>query len=600
VRAAGGSVVSIAEYPEGPPNYIFPMAPPQFASAWNGGAFSGLMYRGLFGGEGATINWKLSLARPPRYENGGRKVVVTLKPWRWSDGEHVTGQDVQFFMNLYKVEERRLASYSPGTIPDDLRSVTARGETFTFLLTKAYGSAWFTYTQLGEITPFPLAWDVTRLGAPPGSGGCASASWSSVVVRTTKGVIEPVSAAARACAAVFDFLSRESGWDPANPKASSGASAAFATNPLWQVVDGAWHLTAFSPDGFVAMKPNRSYSGPIKPTISEFDEVPFTSDPAEFNALAAGKLSIGYLPATDVTAGTTNPTHAGPNNPRLAGMYNADPWYGFGFAFLYYNFNSVGDGGEAGHLFRQLYIRQAMELLNDQPLYIRKLYRGYGVPTTGPIPLLPRNPYASAYERRNPYPYDPARAVGLLRAHGWHVIPNGTSVCADGAKCGVPAGTKLDLALIYVAGSQVWGETMAAMGASLEQAGIHVREQPLAFNTILGEIRPCSGSHCTWDIAGPGGWGYGPYPSGEQLFETGAQFNDGSYSDPIADRLIRRTLTTSGGFTAYENYIAQQLPFLWAPWTIAGGGLFFEVKKNITGVHISPYFSFAPETWRIR
>jgi peptide/nickel transport system substrate-binding protein len=602
VAAAGSTVVSMAEL--APPNYIFPMAPLQFANGWNSTGFQALMYRPLFWygrGAGVGTNWKLSLGLPPRFEDGGTRVVVTVKPWRWSDGERVTGQDVQFFMNLYKVEKQNFAGYTPGTMPDNLRSVSARGDTVTFVLRKRYGSAWFTDNQLGEITPFPLAWDVTRLGAAPGSGGCAEASWSSIVLRTTKAGVEPVSAAARACAAVFEFLSRESGWDPAHPKASSGASVSFATNPLWQVVDGPWHLTSFRSDGFVAMKPNPSYSGPVKPTISEFDELPFTSDAAEFNGLSGGKVSIGYLPANNVPGSTDNPTRAGPNNPRLAGAYNMIPWSGFGIGYLNYNFNSVGDGGEAGHLFRQLYFRQAMQLLIDQPLYFRKLYKGYGVPGTGPVPLIPANPYTSAYERKNPYPYNPARALGLLRAHGWHVVPNGSSVCDDAARCGVPAGTKPDLTLAYASGSQVTDEEMAAMAASWAQAGVHVRVQPVALNTLIGQIVPaCSGSHCTWEIVSPGGIIYGtPYPSGEGTFNTGGPFNVGSYSDPTADRLIRRTLTTNGGFTAYENYIAQQLPFMWMPWALGNGNSMYEVQKNLSGVYVSPFYTFTPEAWRV-
>ena len=37
--------------------------------------------------------------------------------------------------------------------------------------------------------------------------------------------------------------------------------------------------------------PNKSYSGPVKPTLSEFKEVPFTTEAAEYNVLRSGNGS---------------------------------------------------------------------------------------------------------------------------------------------------------------------------------------------------------------------------------------------------------------------------------------------------------------------
>ena len=62
---------------------------------------------------------------------------------------------------------------------------------------------------------------------------------------------------------------------------------------------------------------------------------------------------------------------------------------------------------------------------------------------------------------------------------------------------------------------------------------------------MFGDISPCSGAKCTWQIANYGiGWTYFPdyYPTGEDNFLTGAATNFGGYSDPKADKLIRATL----------------------------------------------------------
>ena len=89
----------------------------------------------------------------------------------------------------------------------------------------------------------------------------------------------------------------QSGFDPKNPKAPNNSLKTYATNPLWQVVDGPWHLTQVRLGwAHVTMEPNPKYSGPVKPKIDKFVQLPFTSNAAEFNALVGGKITVGYLP----------------------------------------------------------------------------------------------------------------------------------------------------------------------------------------------------------------------------------------------------------------------------------------------------------------
>ena len=67
------------------------------------------------------------------------------------------------------------------------------------------------------------------------------------------------------------------------------------------------------------------------------------------------------------------------------------------------------------------------------------------MPTYGPVPVLPKNSFATEFEAKNPYAYNPSKAIALLTSHGWKVDPKGVTTCADAAKCGVPAGTPLQL-----------------------------------------------------------------------------------------------------------------------------------------------------------
>ena len=75
----------------------------------------------------------------------------------------------------------------------------------------------------------------------------------------------------------------------------------YATNPLWQVVDGPYKLSAYNPTtGGFTMAPNTTYGGPHVAKMSTFEGVPFTSDTAEFNAVKSGSIDVGYVPQDDV------------------------------------------------------------------------------------------------------------------------------------------------------------------------------------------------------------------------------------------------------------------------------------------------------------
>ena len=411
------------------------------------------------------------------------------------------------------------------------------------------------------------------------------------------------------CAAVYTYLSKQAGYDPTNPKAANNSLPTYATNPLWQVVDGPWHLTKFSATGNLTMAPNPTYSGPVKPTISSFQELPFTSDSAEYNALVGGKVDYGYLPTQDITASTANPQKAGANNPRL-GSYNLDPLNGWAINYFPYNFDSTGDGGWAGTIFNQLYFRQAMQDLVDQPAYISKLNHGYGVPTYGPVPVLPQNSFASSYEKANPYPYSATKAKRLLSSHGWKVVPNGTDTCqksgTGAGECGgykgkvIPKGAKLSFTLQYATGTAITTDTMNAEKSSWDQAGINISLTSASFTTVLGNATPCP-KGCSWELENWGaGWIFAPdyYPTGEEIFQTGAGSNSGDYANPTNDANIKATNVSNVSLTKYENYLAQQLPVIYQPnYT----NPLVEISKKISGATpVNVLQQITPESWRLK
>ena len=98
------------------------------------------------------------------------------------------------------------------------------------------------------------------------------------------------------------------------------------SSPIWSIVDGPWKLSAFSSDGNLTMVPNKSYSGSDKPKLSEFQELPFTTDAAEYDVLRApsssSKIDVGYIPTEDLPA---KPANAAVGTNPLAG-YTLGPW----------------------------------------------------------------------------------------------------------------------------------------------------------------------------------------------------------------------------------------------------------------------------------
>jgi peptide/nickel transport system substrate-binding protein len=583
-----------AEVPSTAPNYIFPFMSLAFFSVSNINQFQDLMFRPLYWfGQGATPdrNTSLSVAQTPVYSNNGQTVTVNLKNYKWSNGETVDATDVMFWMNMLHAEKANWAAYAPGglSIPDNVTSITIDSPTqLTFQLTQPFNNYWFTYNQLSQITPLPVAWDITSVGAAPGSGGCSSAAYGT---------------ADAACAAVYNFLSNQAGYDPSNPKAANNSLSTYATNPLWQVVDGPWHLTHFDANGNVTFKPNPSYSGPVKPMIESFSELPFTSDTAEFKALVRGKVNVGYLPTQDITASTSNPLKAGPNNPRL-GNFTIAPLYTWSINYLPYNFDSTGDNGAAGKIFSQLYFRQAMQYLVDQPLYIQTLSHGYGVGTYGPVPVVPANPFASALEKANPYRYNPAKATSLLTSHGWKIVPNGTSTCQSAGTgptncgAGIPAGAKLAFNLQYVSGVTATTSTMNAEKSSWASVGINVSLSSASFGTVIGNATPCP-TGCSWELQNWGiGWIFDPdyYPTGEEIFSTGAGSNSGDYSDPTNDKNAEATDVSSVNLTTYENYLAEQLPVIFQPNYVTS---LTEIQHGLNGITPQNVFwQLNPENWR--
>jgi peptide/nickel transport system substrate-binding protein len=565
VRISGGTA-TVALQPGDQFTWLLPLLPFSASTGANLEYSEYLMWRPLywFGSPGHVgLNQAESLADPAVITSGSGQTsaTITLKPYRWSDGRPVTSRDVEFWFDLLKAEKANWWDYVPGEFPDNVSAFTILSPArFRLTFTGDYSAAWL-YNELGQLFPLPQQ------------------SWDKTSARGKVGDYDLTPAGARS---VYDFLA-----------AQNKDLSTYGTNPLWQVVDGPWRLTSYAPaTGDATYVRNPRYAGPVTGSVRELRVISFTSDAAEFDTLlSSGGISYGYIPFDDA-AQMTRVTADG---------YTVQAWPTWGITYITLNYAAP----QTGPIFRQLYVRQAMQHLINQAADIADFLQGYGNPTYGPVPLVPASAFVSAQQARNPDPYNPALAVALLRAHGWQITPHGTDTCqhpgTGPGQCGagIAAGDRLAFSMQYATSTQGVDEETATLQSAFAQAGIRLSLTGAPFDTVVADDVPCAHNGC-WQANYYGqGWYFDPAynePDGSAIFDSAGGSNSGGYNDPAADALMAKL--PSGGYPAlyaYENYLAQQLPVLWMPqfdFQISA------VASTLRGVYPQdPLTNIYPENW---
>ena len=526
-----------------------------------------------FGDNGkAQVNYALSIAKAPAYSNGGKTVTINLNPeYKWSNGKPVTTRDIQFYINVLTASDKAYpqnwVGYSAKGFPFNVQSIKYESATqFSITFDKTYNPYWLLYNELSQIYPFPTyAWDKTSEAGPVGNYDV-----------TASGALK-----------VINFLN-----------ARSKDLGAWNTDPLWQAVDGPYKLKSYQPStGVQVFVRNGSYTGVDPGHIDSYTLQPYSSAQAELSALLSGNsITYGYLPLTDLQV-----------EARLKSMgYTIAPWPIFGFAQLPLNLTNPS----VGPVFRQLYVRQAMQHLISQGTLVKAAFHGYAVPTYGPVPTAVPNPFADSYEEQNPYPYSPTAARQLLTGHGWTIPASGAAICASPGtgtgQCGagISKGEQMSFNFLYASGVPSIAQEAAALQTDFALGGIKLNLQSAPIDTLFSTEVACdpkTGANCKWQMIDTGqGWVYSApqfAPTGESLFLTGAGSNAYSYSDPKADALIEASLTQSGlaAIQAYENYLANQLPTLWLPWQVNQVSV---ISDKLHGaLPQDPYQQMYPQFW---
>lgn len=551
------NTATFAEAPGQAPDFIAPITPVGANSIANTAQFSALMWRPLvWPGTGHQLgpNPTKSLYSSIAYNHADTAVTITLKRWNWSDGAPVTARDITFFLNLVRANEPAWSGWVPGQLPANIKSATVTGpRTLLLDLTTSVSPFWFTDNELSLITPLPQqAWDKQSPAAKVGNYD-----------QTTSGAKK-----------VWAFLVSQ-----------ARDTATFATNPLWQVVDGPWRLAQFTTAGEATFVPNPAYSGADTPSLTQFIELPFASVTAEVDALAAGKVDVGYL-STGLLGEAPILAKAG---------LKLSPWVALGMAALIPNLANP----TVGPILRQTYVRQALQRLVDQPDIVQSVYAGHASASYGPVPLAPADPYVSPAERAQPYKFSITEAAALLSAHGWQVSAGGTDVCNIPTSCGtgIVKGQALVLSLAYPSGNRQLAAEVELIKSAALQAGvvINLKAEPPA--TFVATVKPCP-SACSWELATFEGYPYKVLPGGEGLFLKGSPLDLGSYNSPTNAANVAATMRNPkpAAFYAYEDYLVTQVPWIWLP---SPDYRLSEVNASLAGVTPQNVYRYLdPEDWQ--
>jgi peptide/nickel transport system substrate-binding protein len=541
--SSAASTITFAEGPGASPNWIFPYTGFLYDNVANINQFQQLMYRPLyFFGEGANATYdpSISLANKPVMSDSDHIVTINLKGWRFADGQVVNAQSVMFFLNLYKADPEGYGGYEPGAgIPDQVASASGSGNRVIIHMKTAVNANWILYNYLSEITPLPNSWDVTGPHTP---GRCATGAYGAASTDSS-------------CKSVETYL------DSMSTKTSTYVTS------FWQGGDdGPWKLTSFDSLGDATFQANTKYSGPQKAQVKYVKEVAYTSASAEESDLQAGKIDLGYIDPSLLTSPAPAPGKVGANLTTLNSKYRLSSSATYSFNYASINFSSVNPLQAE---FNQLYFREALQKSIDQASVIKSVDQNYGV--LGYSPLPPNTPTTISKTPTNSYAYNATDAKTLLTSHGW-TEANGVMSCANpgsgASECGanIAKGATLSFTFLYLTGSPSIDATVNQMVSDWASIGIDVTATANTFDdlqTACAATSTTAWSVCWWG----GGLAYDPhfYPSGDELFQTGALANVGSYSNVEMDSLIKADMASTSTLSTYEQYAANQLPVLYLP-----------------------------------
>lgn len=344
-----------------PVSWYLPVMPAAQSTLPNAQASAQLFQPLVWIGQKYTVDWPDSLAQSVTWNAAGTVYRITLKPWRWSNGQPVTAKDVLFTWSVLKAASSSAPAAPPapwpdggdgtGGVPQNVASVTADGtRTVVIRLKQPANPQWFLYNGIAQFVPMPAA---------------ALDRYPNDAVRELK------------------YLAQVGPKPPA-------------------VVDGAFRVEQAVPEQRWVLVPNPAFVGP-KPGVSRLTLLYEASDTAAAVALKTGAATWGVLPPAYATVAKGERTPTAP----------------LGFRGVWLNWRAPG----IGRAFADPTVRQALQEAIDEPAIVRTVYHGAAAPDYGPVPAIP-SPLVNPALRGPVYPYNPDAAAAALARDGWTLAGN--------------------------------------------------------------------------------------------------------------------------------------------------------------------------------
>jgi peptide/nickel transport system substrate-binding protein len=454
------------------------------------------------------------------------------------------------------------SSWAP--FAEDFAHALEGSGTISFTFNQAYNPAWVQAVELGQIVPLPSkAW--------------AKSSANGAQLDFT----QPANAKA-----IYDYLTSQ-----------SKSLATYATNPLWQDVDGPFKISMYNTtDGSANFTANSAYTGSDKPKIANFDLKSYTSPTAEFNDLKSGNLTAGSIDPSDI-------------NQLPALKAEGYSFYGlpdFGFNDAFFNFEDKTDN--FNNVVSQLYFRKAVAYVQDEQAEIKGPFEGAAAPQYSSVGVAPVSPYTPAVALTNPYPYSLASAKQQLTSNGWTVgNANTPTTCTNPGtgpgQCGagIPKGQDISFTFYYASTPEATQQTVTAIAGNLASLGIKVTLKSDTFNNVEANanVQSTPKYDDKWGMAMFGGLTNSLYPSTNNEFNTGGSYNAGGYSNPTLDALIKADYASTDptALTKELAAVTVDLPVLFT----AAPDYVYAWKNTLSGpasaFQSMTQFQITPEEW---
>lgn len=579
--ASNGGTITFSQISGSTPTYIFPIVPEANSSVFDTQLFMNDMWLPVYNsptGGTPSINLAVGLASSmPAFSDGDKTVTIQLKHgWKWSNGQPIVANDVVFDVDLLLAAVKESAAnwyaFTPGQFPQSLASIKATGRyTIVMKLKKRFNPGYLLDDQLqGAVYALPSsAWNIASANGPHLNFN--------------------VPANAKR---IYDYLSKQ-----------GGKVADFGSSPLWKIEDGPFKLQSFNPtNSSWTMVKNPDYGGSPKPSYSKLEGVTYTGLTPLINAIKTGAVDIATVDSSQL---------AQVSAIRSAG-YSVFGYPALSFNAAFFNFKDTT--GHFNSIISQLYIRQALADLEDQPAYLTGVFKNAGGLAYGPVPTVPPTPYTPADAVKTPYPYSPATAVKLLKNHGWKVVPGGQTTCAKpgagAGECGagIPKGTPFKFNWYYVPSSFQGYESLESESFASEAkaaAGIDITLGVKTFDYIISnfdDANPANKKYTNdWAVQYFGGFTDDPYPTTNSIFNTTGVYNLGAYSSAEANQLINNSLygTNPDAVKLESSYLIKNVPALFTP----NQDLLYAVSNKIGGpassfLALTQYTTY-PQYWHV-